>query len=84
MSLTIRNADADQPVRLGDVLDALYTFRQEIAQSLSDATLLETSEWVSGQGYRPATPSEVAANAQNLLSDEVDYFVQNLLSELEL
>jgi hypothetical protein len=82
MSLTIRNADADQLVRLGDVLDALYTFRQEIAQSLSDATLLESSEWINGQGYRPANPSEVVANVQSLVLEEVDYFAQNLLSEV--
>jgi len=82
MSLVIRNADADQLVRLGDVLDALHTFRQEIAQSLSDSTLLETSDWIPGEGYRPATPSEVAINAQNLVFDELEHFAQNLLSEL--
>jgi len=80
--LVVRNADADQMVRLGDVLDALHTFRQEVAQSLSDANLLETSEWVPGEGYRPATPSEVVANVQSVVWDELDYFAQNLLSEV--
>jgi len=70
MSLVIRNADADKLVRLGDVLDALYTFRHEIAQSLSDSTLLDSS------------PSEVVANVQSLVLEEVDYFAQNLLSEV--
>lgn len=82
MSLVIRNADADQLVRLGDVLDALHTFRLGIDQSLSDATLLETSEWIERLGYRPATPSEVVANVQDAIRDGWDYFVQNLLSEV--
>lgn len=64
MSLTIRNADADRLVRLGDVLDVLHTFQLEIAQSLSDSTLLESSEWISGLVF-----DEVEHFAQNLLSE---------------
>lgn len=81
MSLTIRNADADQLVRLGDVLDALHTFHLEILQSLSDSTLLDSSDW-QGQGYRPATPSEVVANVQSVVRDELDDLTQNLFSEV--
>lgn len=82
MSLVIRNADAGRLVRLGDVLDALHTFRHEIDQSLSDPALLDSPDWVPGKGYRPATPSEVAINAQIQVFDGLEHFAQKLLSEL--
>lgn len=77
MSLTIRNADLGKSIPIGVLLEIL----DQHEEFLSDrAAVLESNGWVSGEGYRAATPDEIMGN----LSDAAHDLRAAILSELEL
>jgi hypothetical protein len=65
--MNLRNVDAEQLVRLGDVLDIL----NELTTELSDEkAMLEGPIWnADDREYDPATPAQVLSNAQDRVGE---------------
>jgi hypothetical protein len=65
--VNLRNVDAEQLVRLGDVLDILNELTAELS---NEKAMLESNDWnADKREYDPATPEQVLSNAQDRVSE---------------